>query len=865
VVDISAGRWTTYQFPAYAHLKTLRIDPSDVTGAICQLSAIRLRNTAGAVRSLPLSSIGAWYKAKVDFQPPGADGVARFAMLQGGGYAMGEAKLNAGAPSLPILPATVLSGPGFLCGLLLFGIVLLLSVQPWPSWRMAAVAAITGLAVAVPYSTARYLEGTLKILPPTAAAVGYTAFYAYPKPGQAVAIMLALALGLAAATTTAWLIDRRQVAWLPAWKSPGWTYRDGVFLAVCISLFACAALPHSLAAYQAALQVKQAVDFDSQNILFWNYLAAHGKLPFRDFWYPYSGSYNEGIPLYPYLAYGWLEKLLVFSVSAFSTYICLSRSRLAALSLWAVLFLMGSANLFWPAAVWRYMLSASIILFGAAVLEERNRWMAAAFGLWTAHVASEELSQAIYAMPAIVILYGSVLWRHRKKSSSYLPQALAATAGCAVGFGIHIGLLAARGQLAGWLAFIRELPSATTYSGWPLDFGTWLGLPRDLQQLYLLTVVLLLTAGAIQAVASRFECPVLLVPLGLGLVCALHLQKEVVRPGISTQLLPVSALGIVVLVAQQMLLAGRPRRAILAAGYCGAGLLAAFFLCDPPARAQLRDGLDVWTGKAGDLSYTLAHAQEWAKARERFFSPEALFYDGTPGTVLRSELFHAMGESRDGDIYVLGDRADLYLLLNKPAPYYITFYNQSPIQAQERTVSWLRKHDPAFVLWDPTALLFDQVPNIVRVPLLFRQMVSHYVPAGELRGFQILRRRRAGEPADIAYWRHMLGDTLDLGYIPALSSAGSAAVPAGRVRDRYLLAEVDSAVEGRVRTIPLLISGEKIGIQFTERAKISRYWINLERLPWMDLQSGLPAVIPQQERGLTTSLKILAFKTEPLY
>src|SRR5205823_3801505 len=108
---------------------------------------------------------------------------------------------------------------------------------------------------------------------------------------------------------------------------------------------------------------------------------------------------------------------------------------------------------------------------------------------------------------------------------------------------------------------------------------------------------------------------------------------------------------------------------------------------------------DVWTGLTQDLEYTLAHAPEWRNAGERYFSPDAFDYGGTPGTVFRGEVLNAMGQS-GGDIFVLGDRPDLYILLRKPAPYYITYYNQSPIEAQARTVSWLEEHNPQFVFWD---------------------------------------------------------------------------------------------------------------------------------------------------------------------
>lgn len=862
---ISPGLWTVYRFPADTSMVNMRFDPSDRTGAVCLLKAIRLCSGDGEVRSLPLVALQSWGRAQLEIDPPGPDGVVRIATLKGGGYAMGEAKVNVGEPTLPFLASLRLDGPGFLTALICFGTILVLSVQAWPSWRPVWVAGTMALAVGITYFSASRLQTILHALPSTSDAVGYAAFHAYPKPAQEEDIAIALIVGLTMAIVGAWWVFGRRPAGQSDLQPPRWASGDWVFLSASVLLFALATVPPASSLYQAVVHIKQSADFDSQNVLFWNYAAAHGKLPFRDFWFPYGGTYLEGIPLSPYIAYAWLEKLVTFCVVAFSLYVCLRRSRLAAVSIWAALFLMETANLFWVYAIWRYMLSASVILFAVAALQERRRWLAAAAGLWAAHVISEELSQAIFALPGVAVLYGSILWRHRKRATSYASLILTSVAAGTVGMILYILFLVARGQFRGWLAFVLELPSSSAYSAWPLDFPAWLSFPSNVQQLYLLTVILLLAGGGIQAVASRFESPILLCPLAIGLACAMQLEKEIVRPGMSTQILPISALGLGLLAAQQVILARRPKRAIVTVGYCGAALLSAFFLSDPPARAELGRNLDVFAGKGENLDYMLGHRGEWQQAKNRYFAPDAFEYGGTPGPVFRDQLLNAMGDARGSEIYVLGDRPDIYMLLDKPAPYYVSIYNQSPKNAQETTVTWLRRHNPAFVVWDAGATEFDQIPNVVRIPLVYRYVVSHYVPAAELRGFQLLRLRRAGEPPDIVYWRRMLGDLEPLGDIPSLSSAAADANSSGPIRDRYLLAQVVKPEAGRSRAVGLSISGESIRVQFAERAGVSTYWINLERLPWMDLEAGMPTLLPQQESGMALQLKMLRFASEPLY
>jgi hypothetical protein len=100
----------------------------------------------------------------------------------------------------------------------------------------------------------------------------------------------------------------------------------------CVALFAAGALPTAAAMHAGELTVQHATHFDAQNFLMWQYLYAHGSLPWRDYWFPYSGMYNQLAPLYPELAFRWGHLVLLFAVLVGTGFVALGRSKVAVLA-----------------------------------------------------------------------------------------------------------------------------------------------------------------------------------------------------------------------------------------------------------------------------------------------------------------------------------------------------------------------------------------------------------------------------------------------------------------------------------------------------------------------------------------------------
>ena len=125
-----------------------------------------------------------------------------------------------------------------------------------------------------------------------------------------------------------------------------------------------------------ALETREFVpQWDSNNINYWAYLAFCRYLPFRDFWYPYSGFYLFNIPA----PTGLLIKA-AFEGTSLSLFLLalgrLYRRRLVAPLLITLFLVLGDTAGLFP-NLFRYLLSANVLLAYVGIDREREGWQPA--------------------------------------------------------------------------------------------------------------------------------------------------------------------------------------------------------------------------------------------------------------------------------------------------------------------------------------------------------------------------------------------------------------------------------------------------------------------------------------------------------
>jgi hypothetical protein len=149
-------------------------------------------------------------------------------------------------------------------------------------------------------------------------------------------------------------------------------------------------------------------------------------------------------------------------------------------------------------------------------------------------------------------------------------------------------------------------------------------------------------------------------------------------------------------------------------------------------------------------------------------------------------------------------------------------------------VEWLEKTRPAFVVWRQDDLSFDGFARAVRVPLIYSAVAAEYVPLEMVGNFTILRRRQAGEPPAIAWWREHLTPTIELGSI--LRRTGAAAQPTCTRTDfttcmRVLRVELPAEMRSsRKIVIPFSVGEYAFEIAFTPHPLQESYFIALEHM-----------------------------------
>ncbi|MBP9837711.1 MAG: hypothetical protein KBC84_03260, partial [Proteobacteria bacterium] len=91
------------------------------------------------------------------------------------------------------------------------------------------------------------------------------------------------------------------------------------------------------------------------------------------------------------------------------------------------------------------------------------------------------------------------------------------------------------------------------------------------------------------------------------------------------------------------------------------------------------------------------------------------------------------------------------------------------INAQNQQLTCLEAQKPEFVVWDSDSKVFDNVPNLVRVPLIYNYIVENYEPEISYRNLHILKRKSENSNFNWEFWNKTLGQELDLGVLPWVS------------------------------------------------------------------------------------------------
>ena len=749
-----------------------------------------------------------------------------------------------------------------------FAAIFLAAASP-PTWKERAIALAALLATWL-LAYLGILLGVAQIatLPPVSDAVGGAAYWGTPVIGAQLGAAATAAVLLLAAVGFAKLCGRSADASPVAVENvaePTGSAREWLWIGLGTLICVAALTPRLGSSVLDSLRGAPP-RWDFQNLIAWEWAIDRGLVPGRDFFFPYGGieafyRFPEGVVLL------WLSKAATLGLVAWAIgRLSEPRERISrALVAVVVVVLLGE----WSESTWRYAVPVAIVAAYASAGplhggRSKRTWavIAAAFigcGLY----GLDLLGYA--AVGCLAVASGELLSGNARLSWSTAKYALADLIPFCVALMGTLGIWWIRGSFRGNAQWWLDPGGVSAFGASDQrKFGALMdGIVAAPTVPMILTGItfLLLASGLLLTFQSgRRHAGAAAILLGAAGVSFAVLLKHLVRPQFDV-LLIVPLLGFTWAAAVLF-----TRRNLLTVISCA--LLAGSFVALIQDRGGFRSLAEQAINAPSRVVQGLGmfgNPDALARADRRRF--DAVVFPGWSVEPNLAAAVHQVTGPRKS-FAVLGEAPGVYFLLKQPFPYHSDLYDVAPIGQQQEMVAAMRADPPDVLLWRRDAKI-DEVPQTVRAPLVMAYAVSNYVPLRQYqkRGpspFDILRRRRAYEAVDLAFWRDRLSSTEDLGFVPVASDAlGSPRCHSlGRSCTPYAIVTGSARSRGEAVTVAVRGAGGSYRARFRALEGRGSYAIRLDRL-WYWPFAGNTVRLAVENRGWTVKKTLI--DTDALY
>jgi len=864
-----------------AKLTHLRIDPTNAPGAQISVFGISIISEGRVVRRFGASELASWrlYNLKPAAGDPVSFNLVSAERVDKEGDFL-DADVSIVASELPDwLPyfLQIFQRPSYFS--IIFTICFLLFLAGGLSTLQGVIDAGLVAAIAVvAYPVTVLISKIPSSAPPVSSAIGNSSYLGYPKLHD---YLVSFVL-LIACSALGWLASRYAPPAAPRAVSDSSGNSSGrlarlsrwsplvVFLVLCIVY--CPDLRGALEQlHQARFQPQ---GWDGQNLSFWVYLINSGYLPYRDFWYPYSGFYAHFLPFPTGPLMKWIQEVLTIWFLYLGLRYVAARERRATFLPFALVFLPSWLNEFWS---WnRYLLAIDVTLFYVAIHDiHRFEWRKhILFALLAGFVFFYEPTQLIYAG---VGMLAHTLWLAlRKPERGWKPkEALLNVFSVVRQRFVHIGLpllagvlpvlvfYAAKGMLPGFVRFQLSLSDQAVYGSTPAAIGNWTMPTLKFETMFMvLFFALVLSFHACFRKRYRLDAVTLALML-MSLAAYMAMQKQITRPPIlqQIQVLPYVCILLYVVGAWPRL----TKIQIVVAGMF-IGFVTGFASYRGADRTLYRSIINGTAALAGNYDVLFNRNQQIRVANAAMYNPArstGLSTEQAVIDVLRGEF----GWTPEQPVYVLGDDPAFYILLRERPPYIINNYNMSPISEQQNLIQWLQEKRPRFVIWNASNDSFDGIPHVVRLPLIYQFVVEHYRPTKAVGPYQILIAATQHPASDSLLWEQLLGARVVLGHIPELTRLSDyRTCPANAVESCQRLLHVNStnATQHGATVVTIDSVVGPVQVVFDMTAGRREYIIDLDRLWFRSFIGGNPRITASVP-GIELSLEDRLRKSNVIY
>lgn len=416
-------------------------------------------------------------------------------------------------------------------------------------------------------------------------------------------------------------------------------------------------------------------DFDSQNLLLWNYASKVGILPYKDIFFPYGIFFYflNGSLFFNFLFFGFVTLFFVFIFFIFRT---INKSLFVTIFSLAII----SLSIFWVSGAYsvvRYGFFLVIVCFVFLQTGKvSNSKIYTYIGVATGLVISLFLDQGLYAagVSLVTIFLNDYFFNRKKFNVNILWNSLHFLSGILVGIIPLIAYLYVSNSFIPFINSLTSLSEITSYAKTPFLHSL-----RNFPGLFNIGILFVASSVAGYRLLYKKEVPSNQLKLFIGVTVVLFIleQKSVVR-SIDEQIMYI---GVVIL-----LLIINPLLARLKYMFI---LIVLLFL-------------------------TLFISA--ISAKQNYFHNE-----------FNTQKYTNVLKKTNGNVFSIPSDPVFYILNNQIPPYFSNIYDASSINSQERQINYLKtKNVENVVLNLKTKSIQDGVPDYMRTPKLYSYIFRNY-------------------------------------------------------------------------------------------------------------------------------------------
>jgi hypothetical protein len=254
--------------------------------------------------------------------------------------------------------------------------------------------------------------------------------------------------------------------------------------------------------------------------------------------------------------------------------------------------------------------------------------------------------------------------------------------------------------------------------------------------------------------------------LALGIAFFFLLFKQITRPHMGEQLIPLSTFGLIFYLIDGLRWMNLPQRVVvmlliatLAGSAWKSGLVKKLPLLLLSGKSRVTSGLLLTYDHVVDPEKT-------ARLVRKSFAPEKYANRSKELLLTATALKDHMVKEGNDALFVLGEAQPLCILSGAgQVPYFLEYFSRKPLNNELRVLDWVIARKPIVVV-DTSRIPLKGVSN----PFTLNHVVSHYVPEKWIGQYGIMKLRSPGEEIPVEQWREKLGAEVDVGYLATCSS-----------------------------------------------------------------------------------------------